>query len=149
MDEVPRPALVLGAAGLVPFFAGAAGVWTLDQPYAGLALILELQYAAIILSFLGAVHWGLAMAGPGGAGPSWGRLGWSVTPALAGWIAIQFPPAAGLLLLAVAFAAAWAVDRRAVRNGFAPGWYAPLRKGLTIGVLLCLGASLLALSRVA
>lgn len=149
MQDIPRPALVLGAAGLIPFFAGAVGLWMLNQPYAGLALVLELQYAAIILSFLGAAHWGPAIAGHGGDRPSWSRLGWPVAPALAGWAAIQFPPALGLLLLAVAFAVAWAVDRWAVHKGFAPAWYAPLRKGLSIGVLLCLGASLLALARVA
>ncbi|MDJ0948769.1 MAG: DUF3429 domain-containing protein [Alphaproteobacteria bacterium] len=147
MDQVPRPALVLGIAGVLPFLAGTIGFWVLAHPYGTLMLVLELQYGAIILSFLGAVHWGLAIAGYGGAEPSWGRLGWSVTPALLGWVAIQFPPLMAIILLALIFGGAWAVDVRAVRQGFAPAWYAPLRKRLTIAVLICLLGTLLAVGR--
>ena len=56
------PFASLMGSGLIPFFvcagAGHGGV----APWAGLALVLRI-YGAVILSFIGAVHWGLAMQG--------------------------------------------------------------------------------------
>ena len=59
-----RDALRLGYAGLLPFVAGAGLVWLVRpevHPYVALALS---GYAAVILSFLGGIHWGLAMREP-------------------------------------------------------------------------------------
>jgi hypothetical protein len=47
LGDVPRPALVLGFAGLIPFLAGVAGVWTLGYPDFILALNLLMAYAAV------------------------------------------------------------------------------------------------------
>ena len=55
----------------------------LTPPHSVLALVLQMQWAAIVLSFIGAVHWGAAIAGFGG-GVSWTRLGWSIVPAIFG-----------------------------------------------------------------
>jgi hypothetical protein len=62
----------LGAAGLIPFVSCAAGVAAggidLSLPL-GVSMTpdqlvhLQAVYGASILSFMGAVHWGLAMAG--------------------------------------------------------------------------------------
>ena len=52
-------ARLLGHLGLLPFVGGAALVWVVNaeaQPYATLALA---AYAAVIVSFLGGIHWGL------------------------------------------------------------------------------------------
>ena len=144
LRDVPRPALVLGVAGLIPFLAGIAGVWALGYPAYILALNLTMAYAAVILAFLGAVHWGLALAQ--GAAGNWRRLAPSVLPALAGWFALILPNAFGLLLLAVGFAAVFLVDRTAVAAGRAPGWYKALRKPLTLVVLASLAASYAALA---
>lgn len=61
-DRVPRAAACLGAAGLIPFAVGSVALWTTPIEHAALAVQLLIGYAAIILSFMGAVHWGLAMA---------------------------------------------------------------------------------------
>ena len=50
----------LGVAGLLPFIAGAAAVW-LVGPQDRLPAAALLAYAALIASFLGGIHWGLAM----------------------------------------------------------------------------------------
>jgi len=149
---------VLGWAGLIPLVAASALVWVLARPLPALVLILQMQYAAVVLSFLGAVHWGLALAAYRGGvadgekgvyeGAGWGRYGWSLVPAVLGWLAIQLPPAAALLLLIVAMAAAWVGDLVAVRRGLMPAWYARLRKPLTLVAILCLTASLLGLGKV-
>jgi len=139
LAEVPRPALVLGFAGLVPFFATTAGAWALGSPGFLLCVNLQLAYGAIVLGFLGAVHWGLALAEA--AADNWRRLVPSVLPALAGWLALMLPAPLGLLLLALGFVAMFFADRAAVTANRAPAWYAALRKPLTLLVLLSLAGS--------
>ena len=59
-DELPLAARAPGHAGLLPFVVGAALVWLVHEdahPYATLAMS---AYAAVIVSFLGGIHWGLA-----------------------------------------------------------------------------------------
>jgi hypothetical protein len=144
LGEVPRPALVLGFAGLLPFLGGTLGAWWLGYPDFVIALNLQMAYGAVILSFLGAAHWGLALAQD--AGGDWRRLGVAVLPALAGWVALMIPNALGLLLLAIGFGGVFLADRQAVAAGRAPAWYKALRKPLTLLVLLCLGGSYAALA---
>ena len=91
-------------------------------------------YGAIILTFMGAVHWGLAMAR--GAAP--GMAGWfaiSVVPALIGWCALMLPPLVALTMLAFAFTAVFAVDDAAIAKDLAPAWYRRLRAPLTAAVV--------------
>jgi hypothetical protein len=144
LGDVPRPALVLGGAGLIPFLAGVAGVWTLDYPDFFLALNLMMAYAAVVLAFLGAVHWGLALAQE--AAGNWRRLAPAVLPTLAGWFALMLPNALGLLLLAIGFAGVFLADRAAVTANRAPAWYKALRKPLTLVVLAGLAACYAALA---
>lgn len=156
MPQVPRPALWLGLAGLIPFAAGAVAIWSVEPRWSGVALIVQMAYAACILSFMGAVHWGLAMAGTGvtGPGPStggshagmtWTRAGGSVIPPLLAWLSLIMAPLPGLILLILSFVGLFWADLKAIRLGQAPTWYLPLRKTLTIGVVICLGISLMRL----
>lgn len=144
LRDVPRPALVLACAGLIPFFAGVAGAWTLGGIAFVLALNLMMAYAAIVLAFLGAVHWGLALAQE--AAGNWRRLAPSVLPALAGWLALMLDNALGLLLLAIGYVGVFLADRAAVTANRAPGWYKALRKPLTLVVLASLAACYAALA---
>lgn len=138
---IPPAARWLGLAGLLPFYACALALW-LGPPDAS-ALSVLLAYAAVILSFLGAVHWGRALASP--EQQNWSVLGWSVAPALIGWLAAGWMDAApALLLLIVGFWAAFVVDMRAVADGRFPRWYLALRKLLSALVVLALAISLLA-----
>ncbi|RVU36382.1 DUF3429 domain-containing protein [Hwanghaeella grinnelliae] len=142
LTEVPRPALVLGLAGLIPFAACAVAVWTSSPVLQVEGVSLLLTYAAVILTFLGGVHWGKALAGEHSGDLNWMRLGWSVTPSLIAWAALRMSPGFTLIIFIAAFAAAFLVDRHAVRTGFFPAWYLPLRKVLTLGVMACLIATL-------
>ena len=141
---MPRPALVLGFAGLIPFLAGVGGVWALGYPDFILVLNLTMAYAAVILAFLGAVHWGLALAQE--AAGNWRRLVPAVLPALAGWVALMLPNAFGLLLLAIGYAGVFLADRAAITANRAPAWYKALRKPLTLVVLASLAACYAALA---
>ena len=144
MTAVPPAAARLGAAGAIPFVAGALAVWSLATPLDLLALEVLRIYAACILSFLGAVHWGLAMAaaGPDGS-PDGRRLALSVLPCLIGWAALLIVPWAGLILLILAFAGLFFYDVRATAAGLAAGWYPDLRRPLTLAVILSLGLALM------
>jgi cadmium resistance protein CadD (predicted permease) len=138
----PKLARHLGFAGVLPFYLGAAALWAADETAQDAALAITMIYAATILSFVGAVHWGRALAEPGGEQ----GLGWSVVPALLGWIAAAWLDALpGLILLIVGFWAAFTVDARAAREGRFPLWYLDLRKHLSALVVLALGLCVIAL----
>lgn len=140
---IPTAALWLGPLGLIPFLAGALAPWILPAerlPDASLALI---GYGAVILSFLGGVHWGLAA--PAGR-PL--QIGLSVVPSLVAWLALLVAnlhgTGAALWLLVAAFAVLLPGDLLAAGRGLAPGWYPRLRVPLTLIVVACLVVGALA-----
>ena len=138
--RVPAAAAWLGGLGALPFVVLAAALTAPVGPAReglGTALV---AYGAVILSFLGAVHWGLAIAPAATAGsPGLAlRLGGSVVPSLVGWGALLLPTVGGLVALAVAFGAMLAADRRATRLGAAPAWYATLRLPLSLAAIASL-----------
>jgi hypothetical protein len=97
---IPRPALLLGWAGVIPFAAFAfATALELRLPGLRPEPIL-LAYAAAILSFMGGAQWGLAI----GEAPVGGqRLAVSVIPALLAWTALLTGAVVGCLALALVF----------------------------------------------
>lgn len=142
--QIPPAALMLGAAGVIPFAAlalliamGGAGLIAPEQ--AGRMLRL---YGALILSFMGGAQWGLSTARP--EGPKARALAVSVLPALFAWAAFLIPTGPGLLALSAAFLALMLYDLWTVRRGEAPVWYGRLRVGLTLAVIASLSAASLA-----
>jgi Protein of unknown function (DUF3429) len=146
-ETVPLPALALGAAGLIPLVATSLQVatgWPLSPRLTGPALYNLTLYAGVILSFLGGVQWGLALARPPSVSvQSWRRYGISILPSLAAWAGLWFAARNGLLLLAASFVASLAYDLWTVRLGEAPRWYGRLRIGLTAVVVAALLAAAL------
>jgi len=143
-SKVPQSAAWLGGLGAVPFI-GLAGVapFLTGAPRV-LAAHALVAYGATILSFLGGVHWGLAIGSETSADRSHlrNKLIVSVIPSLAAWAALLFPETTGLLILALSIAAMLWVDLRTTRLGQAPLWYPKLRIPLTTMVVasLLLGA---------
>ncbi|MFM8801323.1 MAG: DUF3429 domain-containing protein [Tagaea sp.] len=138
----PKGAQLLGFGGVIPFYAGAAALWLGAPEAQDAALAVTAIYAATILSFVGAVHWGRALTDPAAEA----ALGWSVVPALLGWLgAAWLEPLPGLILLIVGFWAAYVVDARAARDGRFPLWYIRLRKHLSALVIGALGLCVIAL----
>lgn len=127
---VPPVAAALGYAGAIPFLGGAAAVSLALLPPGPL-----LAYGAVILAFMGGIHWGLGMPG---ALPDGRRLGLSVVPALLGWAALLLGGRLGLLLLAAAFLGLLAVDLATTLSAVAPPWYPRLRLPLTALVVASL-----------
>lgn len=136
----PQLAWLLGLAGLIPFISGALGIWITPLGWRPFVLEALLDYAAVILAFMGAIHWGLAMRAEQDDLRAQLQLGLSVIPPLVGWATISFglPVALAIPLFVLAFVGLYLADLRAVRLGLAPIWYRPLRKLLTLLVSLSL-----------
>ncbi|WP_207461692.1 DUF3429 domain-containing protein [Azospirillum sp. SYSU D00513] len=135
-DRVPETAHLLGYAGLIPFAASALGCLFLDGEWAAFALRSLMGYGAVILSFVGAVHWGIGLAA---AEPRPAlALVWSNVPSLLGWAGLLVGGGIGLAVLVLGLLAAWGVDRTLVRRGRLPDWYGRLRTHLTTGAVLSL-----------
>ncbi|MCL7463177.1 DUF3429 domain-containing protein [Pseudomonas sp. NW5] len=136
----PQLAWLLGLAGLIPFVSGALGVWVTPAGWRTLVLEALLDYAALILAFMGAIHWGLALRGESGDLRTQLQLGLSVIPPLLGWLAIAFgvPALLAIPLLLLSFVGLYLADLRAIALGLAPVWYARLRLPLTLIVSLSL-----------
>lgn len=145
--RIPIAPLALGIAGLVPF-VGLSGIIVLNAhlPAAEAWRALAL-YGAVILSFMGGVHWGLAMAMGAAARGSRATAGYlaSIVPALVAWVTIAaLPPRPATTVLSFGFAMLLIYDLAATRRGDAPDWYATLRRWLTAIVLAALASALVA-----
>ncbi len=133
---VPVTAVQLGYAGLIPFVVLSVGLWVLPAGFQQPVNDALLAYAAIILSFMGAVHWGLAIARNGE--PDRLLLVISVVPALVAWFATLAPVMINYSVLIIAFAGLCVFDSRMSGAGKAPEWYPRLRMPLTAVVILSL-----------
>lgn len=137
--RIPLSVLLPGLAGLIPFVVLAfSNMLSLGLPPV-IALLGLNTYGAVILSFVGAIWWGLAAA-KGKAAPSALMFSWSVVPALIGWFATLVAADIGLLMLMVGFLLQWIGDAWLVRAYpmIAPAWLFSLRTILTAGVVACL-----------
>lgn len=143
-QTLPAWARPLGYGGLVPFAACALLMLVVPdagtRDFAGRAL---LAYGAVILSFLGGVHWGLVLRGapPDRAG---GLLAAGVVPSLVGWgaLLLSFEQAAAVLV--AGFGLFWLYEHRVLGTAVLPADYLALRRWLTLGVVASLGLALMA-----
>ena len=109
--EPPLFALRLGYAGLIPFVGGALLVWLVwpQMPMHAYATMALSAYAAVIVSFLGGIHWGIAFRE---AEPRPSLFVWGIVPSLAAWVAVMMPPSAGLVIHALMLFVCYLVDRK-------------------------------------
>jgi hypothetical protein len=130
----------LGYAGLLPFVLLAALLWTVRADVQGFVAIALAGYGAVVASFLGGVHWGIAAHLP--AQDAKFHYAWGIAPSLMGWVAVVMPAYAGLPLLGLILLACYGVDRRSYPAVGWAGWL-PMRLQLTVvAVLSCvLGAA--------
>ena len=154
MNEIPTVPKVLGFAGALPFLAltpMTANSLGFDE-LVRQAAEGQVAYGALIVSFLGAVHWGIAMTsvlqGHGAVLAQKERYIWSVFPSLAAWPALMMEPAPGATCIALLLGICYMSDSAYARNGSLPAWYMTLRGYLTtIAILSMLSTSLFFLMR--
>lgn len=140
---IPLFALLLGLGGLIPFVALAIAS-IVDPVRMAIWVASVMSYGAIILSFVGALHWAFAMtASELTDSRRRATYAWSVVPALIGWAAILVLPfwaTVSAIMLVTGFWMHYLQDRRLARLIAIPGWYLPLRLVLTavasIGILV-------------
>jgi hypothetical protein len=121
--------LRLGYAGLIPFVFGALLVHLVDVPLMPFPMLALAAYAATIASFLGGIHWGLAMRDTRHVHLF--PYIWGVIPSVLASVAVLMPPWAGLVVLGVLLALCYLVDRQLYARYHMQGWL-PLRLRLTL-----------------
>jgi hypothetical protein len=144
LEPIPRSALLLGLAGVLPFAWGAAtalspalaawgGAWV--GPLF-LGTYVSLTYGTVILAFMSGVLWGFATKADGQEA----TIGYclSVIPALWAFFMVNGDPADAAVNLATGFASLVLLDWHFWKMGTAPDWWMRLRLLLTALVLLCL-----------
>ena len=142
-------AIILGIAGLIPFVFCGLGVLTTPDPDATKWLLALTAYGAVILAFLGGVHWGLALVDTNDTvadaptpGQNRMRLVLGVMPSLLGWLAVVstlfLPVNLPLAVVIASFVLTNVVEARAARAGLMPTSYLWLRWGLTAVVVAVL-----------
>ncbi len=127
----------LGYLAALPFGAGALLVWSGDGEMRILALRVLVAYAAVVASFIGAIHWGFGFAQ---AAPPISLFLWGVTPAVVAWLSLLVAPAVGLAVDATLLVACFLVDR-AVYPRYGAGQWLPLRLRLTVLAAASCGAA--------
>lgn len=137
--RIPKAALIPGLLGLLPFWGLALSTQLASGLDPVLALMALIMYGAVILSFVGALWWGIAVHATPSA-PRTAMFLWSIVPALIGWASIMTEPTIGLQMLVAGFALQWILDgllMRSVEN-LIPRWVFRLRTLLTLGAISAL-----------
>ena len=148
MKKIPNSALILGLAGLIPFFWGT--VTSLDFVLESLKLTdlseeyigpkINLIYGTIILAFMSGVLWGFA-ANIGDKRRPVG-LTLSVLPALWAFFTFSGTLINPFISLIIGFLGVFAVDVRFYYWQLTPEWWLSLRSILTLFVIIFLSVNL-------
>jgi hypothetical protein len=126
----------LSYAGLLPFVGLAALMWVIQADLLHFVAVALTGYAAVIVSFLGGIHWGIGFLHASAA--SRFHFVWGVVPSLLAWLALLMPAHAALPLLGLVLVACYAVDRKTYPAVGLSHWL-PLRLRLTLVATLCCG----------
>ncbi|KAK2038496.1 hypothetical protein LZ31DRAFT_533190 [Colletotrichum somersetense] len=156
LSEVPREPYALGLAGTLPYLATSLSTvylsWDLNvewpstsafvnhiymnhesaQYWLSLLEPIQLGYGAIIISFLGAVHWGMEYAEktPHPRRTRF-RYGMGVLAPMIAWPSLLMPVEYALTSQFAAFTFLYLADTRAKNKGWTPPWYGVYRFVLT------------------
>ncbi|KAI1452682.1 hypothetical protein F4805DRAFT_446570 [Annulohypoxylon moriforme] len=156
LSDVPKEPYLLGLAGTLPYLATSLSTvylsWDLNTEWPStsnfvnnilishdtarhlLSVIepIQLGYGAIIISFLGAVHWGMEYTekAPNPDRTRF-RYGLGVLASVAAWPTLLMPMDFALTSQFAAFVVLYFADARATVRAWAPAWYGTYRFVLT------------------
>ncbi|KAI1447269.1 hypothetical protein F5Y02DRAFT_380358 [Annulohypoxylon stygium] len=156
LSDVPKEPYILGLAGTLPYLATSISTvylsWDLNTEWPStsnfvnnvlishdtaqnlLSVIepIQLGYGAIIISFLGAVHWGMEyMEKVPDPERTRFRYGLGVMASVAAWPTLLMPMDFALTSQFAAFVMLYFADSRATVRAWAPSWYGTYRFVLT------------------
>ena len=138
---VKRIVWVFSIAGVV-VLAGITAMLLSEQSHIRIPAIAALvTFAAVILSYLGGIEWGLALREGGGTENTRAiALGLSVVPALAAWGILWAPsPQWQVGAALVLFVAVWGAYLWLAHQGLIPSWFVDMRTAITAAVCVILG----------
>jgi len=147
---VRRVAWILAFLGALPFAAMTVALLGHDNHLRIPAIAALVTYAAVILSFLGGIEWGLAVQDPI-PGPAVHvkermratALFISAAPSLAAWGVLWLPSPQWQLGASLAlFILVWRADLGLSHQGLVPSWFVDLRTAITAVVAIILGVAL-------
>lgn len=148
---VPQPVMNMGLLGVVPYAITSLStlflswdisnatthhtpgiLFTPDQATQLLSAIEPVQVGlgAVILSFLGAIHWGLEFAEYGGV-QGYRRYSLGILPAILAWPTMLLSTDFALIAQFLGFTFMWFADNQASNMGWTPRWYTSYRFFLT------------------
>ncbi|KAH8890293.1 hypothetical protein GQ53DRAFT_722271 [Thozetella sp. PMI_491] len=156
LSSVPRQPYALGLAGTLPYLATSISTvylswdlkttWPTDSNFLNSFLVshetatqwlqalepIQIGYGAVIISFLGAIHWGLEYAEKAPSRPRTSfRYGIGLLAPCIAWPTMMFPIEWALTGQFLAFTGLYFADARATKRGWAPAWYSTYRFVLT------------------
>jgi hypothetical protein len=110
---------------------------------------IQIGYGAVLVSFLGAIHWGLEFAEKSSLKERTKfRYAVGVLAPMAAWPTIFFPIEWALTTQFLAFTGLYFADSRATTRGWAPAWYGAYRWVLTAVVGVAIFISLVGRAKV-
>lgn len=132
---------LLGYLGLLPFITTTFLLY-MDSDHSEAWSHLLISYAAVILSFVGAIHWAFAMT-INKVNQFERRIAfiWSVIPSLVAWVSLFINEFFALIIISLFFILNLIKDKKSLKTVDLPNWYLPMRSHLTYVVTTCLTIS--------
>ena len=133
--------IIFSILGLLPFFFGLIDL-LLNKDNLFFVINLPKYYGSVILTFLGAVYWGIILNDSNknliSEKVKTYIIGWSIIPSLWSSLILIFNHNITIILLAVCYIIVQFVDEFVIKYFNFPIWYLFLRRLLTIIVVLIL-----------
>jgi len=135
--SVARLAVLVGIAGLIPFIAGAAGLFLMPGNSVAILAYFYL-YSAGILAFMAGIYWPISMQLENRCYPLSPLVTMLLSQAffITAGIGLLLPTPAQVVLYTLAYLALYLVDVRWMKI-YWPDWYRQMRLVLTAVVLVC------------
>jgi hypothetical protein len=134
----------LGHAGLIPFVLLALLLWLLTGELQTFVSIALAGYGALIVSFLGGIHWGIAWTAARHAGNAVAphhaqrqHLLWGIAASLLAWPGMLMPPFAGLAWLGFLVIVCYLADRSLYARAGLQAWLTLRFRLSAIAALSC------------
>lgn len=135
---------LLTIGGALPFLFLMLACWVVDIEWLGVFIRGQLAWGIAILSFLGALHWGGALARDDlDAEQTRKALRWGIVPTLIAWSS-TLAGGFGFAVLMAGFVLAYQADKRYFGWYRFPEWFLVLRRKVTAVVIVTLALTVIA-----
>ncbi|MCW5626425.1 MAG: DUF3429 domain-containing protein, partial [Burkholderiales bacterium] len=121
---VPATPLWIGAGSLLPFVLLAGALFIVPEAYRPMLHEWLRSWSAVVLTFVGALHWGIAMLHRDMRERERNTaMAWSFVPAVVAWICLLLPQRTGLLLIGAMFVVHFSMDLALAKRFSIADWY--------------------------